>query len=247
MRTLGTRRAVLAAGAAAVVAAVLAGCSAGQVAETSLKRPSDQGVNSDNSDGSVAVRNLSVVYNGTEGYAAGDNAPLELGLYNQTTQPITVTVSSARPTDGTDVADNGTATSVVLVDSNVSAQPAAPSATPEAPTPIGSSGTVVPEPSSSVLPGTVPSPSTGATPAAAAGQPAKITIAPNGYSSFLPGDTQVLQLTGLTKALRPGQAVYVTFTFDNGAQPLTLAAPAGTPATPVSRGPGSDQENKEQE
>ncbi len=247
MRTLGTRRAVLAAGAAAVAAAVLAGCSAGQVAETSLKRPSNQGVNQDNSDASVAVRNLSVVYNGTVGYAAGDDAPLAVGLYNQTTQPITVTVSSSRPTDGTAIADNGTATSVVLVDSNASGQPSAGAATPEAPTPIGSAGGPVPEPSSSVLPGTAPSPSAPATPAAPVGQPAKITLAPMGASTFLPGDTQILQLMGLAKALKPGQAVYVTFTFDNGAQPLTLAAPVGTPSTPASRAPGNADENKEQD
>ena len=50
MRSLGTRRAVLVAGAAALAAVALAGCSAGQVAETALKRPSNQGLNADNSD-----------------------------------------------------------------------------------------------------------------------------------------------------------------------------------------------------
>lgn len=254
MRTLGTRRAVLAVGAASVAAAVLAGCGAGQVAETSLKRPSNQGVNEENSDGSVAIRNLAVVYNGTQGYPANANAPVEVGLYNQTTRPITVTVTSSRPTDGTDVADTITASSVVLIGGNASGQPAAssdqlnvPSATPSVPTPIGSASAPVPEASSSVLPGTVPNPSESATPSAPEGQPAKITLPPNQGATFLPGDAQTLQLMGLAKALRPGQSVYVTFSFDNGAKPLTLAAAIGTPASPASRAPGNPDENKESE
>jgi hypothetical protein len=233
---------------------VLAGCSAGQVAETSLKRPSNQGVNQDNSDGSVAIRNLAVVYNGTAGYAAGDNAPLQVGLYNQTTQPITVTVSSSRPTDGTDVADNGTASSVVLIGANASGSSSAPSVpamgaspTPQVSPVIGASSAEAPQPSQSVLPGTAPSPSAAATPAAPQGQPAKISLAPMGASTFLPGDAQILQLMGLAKALKPGQAVYVTFTFSNGAQPLTLAAPVNIPESPASRAPGNPDENKEPE
>src|SRR3954451_21082712 len=94
MRSLGFRRAALATGVAVVAAVALAGCSAGQVAETALKRPSNPGVNADNADGSVVIRNLSVQYPGVQGYAAGGNAPLELGIYNQTRDAITVLVSS---------------------------------------------------------------------------------------------------------------------------------------------------------
>ena len=64
MRSLGTRRAVLVAGVATVAAAALAGCSAGQVAETALKNPSVHGVNAQNADGSVLIRGLAVAYNG---------------------------------------------------------------------------------------------------------------------------------------------------------------------------------------
>src|SRR3712207_4476777 len=98
MRSQGTRRAFLATGVATVAAIALAGCSAGQVAETALKRSSVPGVNVDNANGSVPVRNLWVQYPGTQGYAAGEDAPLEVGLYNQTRQPITVLVSS-RPAE----------------------------------------------------------------------------------------------------------------------------------------------------
>src|SRR5690349_23300089 len=94
MRSLGTRRAALATGVATLAAIALAGCSAGQVAETSLKNPSVYGVNADSPDGAVFIRNLAVAYNGTTGYPAGADAPLQLGLYNQTKQPVTVLISS---------------------------------------------------------------------------------------------------------------------------------------------------------
>src|SRR3954452_14339772 len=99
MRSRRTRRALMVAGAAALTAVALAGCSAGQVAETSLKRPSNQGVNVNNSDNSVLIRNLLVTYNGPAGYPAGASAPLQLSLYNQTTQQVIVNISSTRPTN----------------------------------------------------------------------------------------------------------------------------------------------------
>src|SRR3954454_21418325 len=100
MHSLGTRRTMLAAAAAVLASAVVAGCSAGQVAETSLKRPSNQGVNVDNSDQSVAVRNLAVTYNGPTGYPAKASAPLEFGIYTQTTRTVRVTVSTGAPAEG---------------------------------------------------------------------------------------------------------------------------------------------------
>jgi hypothetical protein len=126
MRSPGTRRLVLVAGLAAATAVAVAGCSAGQVAETSLKKPSNQGVNEENSNNTVAIRNLSVAYNGTEGYAAGASAPLEVGLYNQTNAPITVLVSS-RPPDaalGTNVISG---TNVVLTGAQSSGESPSPS------------------------------------------------------------------------------------------------------------------------
>src|SRR5689334_7393631 len=98
MRTLGNRRAVLSAGVAVAAAVALAGCSAGQVAETAIKRSTSPGVNINNSNNSVGIRNLSVTYNGPDGYAAGSNAPLEVGLFNLTTQEVTVLIGSTPPT-----------------------------------------------------------------------------------------------------------------------------------------------------
>jgi hypothetical protein len=247
MRTLGTRRAILVAGAAAVAAAVLAGCSAGQVAETSMKRPSDPGVNADNSDGSVSIRNLSVVYNGPQGYPAGGSAPLELGLFNQTTQQITVNISSTPPTDGTVDKSVLTGTSVGL-----SGGPATPSSA-AVPEPSGSRPAAQPETSQganagvstpSVMPSAEPSVSTEPTEAT---QPARVVLGPLGYAIFLPGDKQTLQVQGLSGRLTPGRAVYITFEFSNGAQALTLPAPVSVPDSAGPRGSAVPDENVESE
>ena len=121
MRTLGTRRAVLVAGVATVAAAALVGCSAGQVAETALKNPSVYGVNAQNANGSVLIRGLAVAYNGTEGYPAGGSAPLELNLYNETKETITVLVSSQPADEATADAGIVSARSVTLTGGQASA------------------------------------------------------------------------------------------------------------------------------
>jgi hypothetical protein len=207
MRSLGTRRAVLVGGAAAMTAVALAGCSAGQVAETSLERPSTMGINTSNADHTVLVRNLAVSFHGPAGYPSGAAAPIEGSLFNQSADAVTVTVSSSRPAQGNDPTVV-TGTSVVLAG---------------------------PAPSDSAVP----------PPGGAAGQPATITIAPMGAATFLPGNAQSLQLIGLTGALVPGRSAYLTFTFSNGAAPLTLPAPMAVPLTPGSRGPGIPDENSE--
>src|SRR5206468_1122651 len=94
MRSLGTRRAVQVAGAATVAVVALAGCSAGQTAETSVLQAPISGLNTASPDGGLLIRNLQVIFNGPEGYPAGGSAPLEMSLYNQTQAPITVTITS---------------------------------------------------------------------------------------------------------------------------------------------------------
>ena len=113
MRTLGTRRTVLVAGAAAMAAVALAGCSAGQVAETSLKRPSNMGVNASNVGGSVLIRNLVIPYNDPAGYPVDKPVPVQVALFNQTTDEVRVTVTAVRPT-GDDKTAAGATTSVSL-------------------------------------------------------------------------------------------------------------------------------------
>jgi hypothetical protein len=172
------------------------------------------GVNKNNSNNSVVVRNLTVHYNGTAGYPAGADAPLQLGLYNQTTQEVQVLVSSTAPAGGS------TDKTVVSGSAVVLSGPAA----------------AVPP---SVDPSASPAPSGGAQPL----QPAQITLAPLGSATFLPGDQQSLVVKGLSAKLIPGGAVYLTFAFSNGAEPLTVPAPVAIPLSPASRAPGVENEN----
>jgi hypothetical protein len=102
MRSQGTRRVAQAAGAAMVAVIALAGCSAGQVAETAILKAPVSGLNTQSPDGGLLIRNLQVVYNNPEGYPANSNAPIQISLFNQTEQAITVTIASRIPQDVTE-------------------------------------------------------------------------------------------------------------------------------------------------
>lgn len=240
MRTPGTRRAALVAGVATVAAVALAACSAGQVAETANKNPSVYGVNAQNSDGSVLIRNLAVAYPGTAGFESGANAPLEVNLYNQTAREITVLISS-QPFEG-----EGEGVVSARAVGLVGGAPTTPStAIPE---PSGSRPVATPDTDSSPTgsveqPSAEPSASPSSTPAAGAARPARIAIGPLSYVSFQPGDTETLQAIGLSGKLLPGQAVNLVFEFSNGAQPLVVQASVAVPTSPAPRAPGGESEH----
>ena len=99
MRSLGgvrssACRAAKVAGAATVAVLAVAGCSAGQTAETSLLQTPVSGLNTASPDGGLLIRDLQVLYKDPTGYPANGSAPLEVSLFNQTEQEITVTISS---------------------------------------------------------------------------------------------------------------------------------------------------------
>jgi hypothetical protein len=246
MRSLGIRRVALLAGAVTVAATALAGCSAGQVAETSLNNPGIYGVDTQNSDHSILVRSLAVPYNGIEGYAAGDDAPLEVNLYNETTSPIEVLISSAPPKDPTAQEGVTYARQVGLVGGTpTGGSSASSSKIPEIP--AGSRPAASPTTTNEGDQQSAPSPNASENPSApsdAAAQPARITIGPLGFVSFRPGDAQSLRVFGLAAGLKPGTSVNLVFEFSNGATPLETTAPVGIPLSPASRGPGNPAENE---
>jgi hypothetical protein len=236
MRSLGTRRAVSIAGAATVAVVALAGCSAGQVAETANKNPSVYSVNLENSDKSVLIRGLAITYNGSAGYAQGDSAPIELNLYNETRQPITVTITSA-PAPGL-----VSGSSVGLVGGAPTSGSAPASAGPE---PTGSRPVAAPVsgPSSNAVEQPSANPSLAPTPASsgvsdAGARPAKIEIGAQNSVSFRPGDREQLIVSGLSGKLTPGGSVNLVFEFSNGAATLSAPAPVSIPFSPASRAPG---------
>jgi hypothetical protein len=246
MRSLGTRRAALATGVATLAAVALAGCSAGQVAETSVKNPSVYGVNTENSDRSIFIRDLAVAYKGTTGYAAGADAPLQVGLFNQTRRTITVLVSSQPATGSTGSQGLVSARSVALVGGTATTPSAPSTAIPE---PSGSrpsdneddqNSSQIPTPDPSTNPSPGEQPSTAPTSPGAASRPARIEVGPLGSVTFLPEDAEKLLAVGLTSKLVPGQSVNLVFEFDNGAKPLVVQAPMAIPLSPASRAPGID-------
>lgn len=259
MRTLGTRRAVLAAGVATVTAAALAGCGTGQVAETALKNASVYGVSAQNANGSVLIRGLAVVYNNTAGYARGASAPLELNLYNETKEPVTVLVSSQPPSETTAEGSVVSARSVTL--SGGQASPAStaipepsgsrPAATPDSdvsdtavqPSSGASAGPSGPTSPSEGPSGTSPSGRPSTTAAPSTGRPARIEIGPLGYAIYRPGVAETLQVVGLTDRLVPGTSVNLVFEFGGGTAPLVVQAPMAIPLSPASRAPGNPAEN----
>lgn len=252
-RSMVTRRAAILAGAATVAALALSGCSAGQIAETSNKEPSVYGLNTENADRSVLIRGLAVGYQGVKGYPVGGSAPLEVALYNETAQPITVRITSQPPQQQNP--QLAWARQVVLTGPEPSEattgvpQAAEPSGSRPVARPGGSGGTPgtdetaqpgqTGQPGGGAAPAPTPSLTGGTSPAGTAapadGRPAEITLAPLSSAIFLPGDPRSLQLVGLSQPLKPGNSVNVVFQFSNGVEPLVVPVGVAVPASPAPR------------
>lgn len=232
MRSLGTRRVVLLAGAATAAAVALTGCSAGQVAETSLKKPSNQGVNTQSASGSVLIRNLSVNYDGVSGYQPGSDVALQAAFFNQTKNEITVQVSSSPPAAGGPAAAQvATATSVALVGGVIGGDPSASTSPP-----LYDPASADPSASASASPDPSPSPSS---------QLASFTIEPMGTVAFASDSTPALEAIGLSGKLVPGDQLSLVFKFSDGSPDLPVLASVDTPLTPAPRASGNSDENSE--
>ncbi|MFI5926183.1 hypothetical protein ACIA3K_09350 [Micromonospora sp. NPDC051543] len=226
------RAALLLSGIAAATSLLASGCGAGQIAETALKEPSVQGVNLTTPNGAYSVRGLLVTYPGTEGYRAGQDAPLNAVIYNDSKSPVTVTVTtqSAREV----LISGGSASPAPSASESASATPSG-SASPSA----GESGSASPSANPSETGSSSATPSapesaraSGSASPAAPGQPARIELGPLSYLQLNSEATSQLRLVGLTEALRSGQNVVVTFDFGNG-NTVTGPAPIAVPLTPA--------------
>ncbi|MEU8328334.1 hypothetical protein [Micromonospora sp. NPDC048839] len=240
----GSRRAALLLSGIAATGLLASGCGTGQIAETALKEPSVQGVNLTTNNGSFSVRGLLVEYPGTEGYRAGQDAPLSAVIYNDSKQTVTVTVTTE---NAREVRIGGDSTSASASASASAGASASASATPSgSASPSGSQSPSTPA-SRSASPSATPSEtgSSSATPSApesarasgsaspaAPGQLARIELAPLSYIQLNSEATSQLRLIGLTEALRSGQNVSVTFDFGNG-NTVTGQAPIAVPLTPA--------------
>jgi len=232
MRSLGTRRAAPVAGVATAAVIALAGCSAGQVAETAMIQAPVSGLNTASADGGLLIRNLQVLYNNPEGYPANGTAPLEVSLFNQTKNPMVVTITS--PTQQTMAEGIVSARQVGIVGGMPSA-----SGAPE-PSGGGVSATPSEAPTASQASAAPSASATESAPPADAAQPARLTIAPLGSVSFLPGNPAKLQAIGLSNKLVPGTSVALTFQVSGSPTALDVLASVAVPLSPPSRAPGAE-------
>jgi copper(I)-binding protein len=228
------RRGLVAALLAVGVGSALAigGCSAGLVTQTSSQVPPVQGANTD--AGPIALRNLSIEYNGPQGYAAGSDAPLAVRIFNNGLDPVTlVGVSSDKASSVTLTGSPEviTPTASPTVAAATSATSAAPTGSAE---PTGTAG-----PTGSVAPtGTAgPTATTTAAPAPAASL-LSITIPGQSYVLLVRGESGGnLVLRGLTTAIAPGESTRMTFTFANGTTASLDVPLVPTSNEPVTRDP----------
>jgi len=215
----GKRRAAVLLAGAAAVALLAGGCSAGQIAETAIKKPAVPGINIDGPDNAIQLRNLVVAYGGPAGYPAGGSAPITGTIFNSTLEPITVRVTAVTEAAGDETVVTGQS---VVLGSAEATPPASPEATPEA--------TSTASPEATASPETAPS-------APPAEGPAVFTVPAGGYVVFTESGQQVLRITGLSSALTPGKSVSLAFTYQykGKQQELRATVPVTTPLSPAPR------------
>jgi copper(I)-binding protein len=191
---------------------VLSACGAGQLAQTAQQQSAIAGVNGQTADGSVALRNALIPFNGPQGYPQGGNAPMAVSIFNNGPNAVKLVDVSAK--DASDVVLVGGAAA------NLAPSPSAPPPATASPT-----GTASPSPA--------PSP----TATAPSGQTSfSITIGSGGYAVLTQQDGTYLQLVGLHKSLAPGDTVTVVFAFDDGSS-ATMTLPVGPATAVVPRNP----------
>lgn len=223
-RSAGRSRAVLAA-LVATGATVLAGCQAGQQAQTSEQIPTIDGNYAQ--VGSLALRDVTIEYPERGSWPQGSDARLRL-----------IVVNEGRDADRlvevrSDVADRVT---FGLAGGETEASPSATATA--TPTPSGS-------PSASESPDASGSPSattsaTATATATAAPTPTEeaetsITIPAAGLIALRDDGPEIL-LSGLTRVLRPAQVVPVTFVFEQAGE-VTVEVAVATPTEEVSLAP----------
>jgi copper(I)-binding protein len=221
-----TSRSVLA-GLVVAGGLALAGCGAGQVAQTALAKPTVDGQMAQL--GPLAIRDAALEYPAGGVYERGSEARLRMVVVNSGIAPDSlVSASSPVATDVT-ISEGGPAGAT----GGATPEPGGSPSETASPSPTG---TAAATPSATASGTAAPSPSPEATPTAS-GTPenARIQIPPNGYVSFREDGPRVL-LTGLTQQLRPGQNLQVTLTFANAGS-VTMTIAVGTPETELPPAP----------
>jgi hypothetical protein len=246
LRRHGLPGLALLAASAVGAAALLSGCSSGQVSQTASVVAPVAGISVDT--GPLAIRDAVVAYGGPEGYPAGGTAPLVIRIFNNVPTGQALRLTGARLTG--DITGR-----VVLLGGQPATGAGTPAAVPSggpavASAPPGSSASGSARPSASAsatrspaggsAPAS-PSPtrSASATASGPAGNPAiSVAIPAGGYALLVPGTGAYLAITGLSAPLRPGMTVSLELTFDRAdGGPLAVSLRNVPIAPPLSPGP----------
>jgi copper(I)-binding protein len=248
-RSTGPLRTILPA-AAVGLAALLVGCSAGQVTQTASIRPA---VNGNQADlGQLALRDVMLAYPEGGEYRAGDQAPLVLSIVNTgNSDDELVSVSSPAAADvqlvGTTNVPGGTALKVIAPEEPVG-ESSAPSetsdATSESAPPTESSlpdeSITEPQPPADTATGTTSSeesapPQTESSDSTATETPTSLAPDEIGVVSIV--------LTGLVQDLPMGRNVPVTFVFADAGS-VTIQLPIAAPETARQDPPENEEDGE---
>jgi copper(I)-binding protein len=222
-----TRPTILLAGALAGALA-LAGCGAGQVANTSEQLANAPGANV--ATGPMSVRDAVIVYgDSVEGpvWARGDSAPLSLTLVNDGTETDRLVSASSPFAQSVELSGDlevSSGTALFIEGEGAGASAAGASGAVTTPTVPPSAAQAAP----SAAPGPPTAPATTTPPAAPSGAAAS-GAAPTGTAS--PSEDASIVLTGLTDDIRAGVSYPVTLVFERAGE-LTLDVPVDNPEEP---------------
>jgi copper(I)-binding protein len=218
----------------------LAGCAAGQVAQTAYQANSATGATV--TENGIAIRDAQIAFPETgvgpqtaAVYRAGGTAPVEMHVINQSRQSDRL-VSASSPVAGSVTVGGQTdlpAGTVMVVGSPSSAggQSAPGSTEPSAESPIGSPGassSTAPTNSAQEPPDTSPTGS-----ASASGEAPAAGLQPPPALGVLAPSTRFAQveLTGLREDIQAGLSYEIVLTFER-AGPVRMMLPVGYPASP---------------
>lgn len=222
-----TRPTILLAGALAGALA-LAGCGAGQVANTSEQLANAPGANV--ATGPMSVRDAVIVYgDSVEGpvWARGDSAPLRMTLVNdgvETDRLVSASSPFAQSVELSGDLEVSSGTALFIEGEGAGASAAAASGAVTTPTVPPSAAQAAP----SAAPGPPTAPPTTTPPAAPSGAVPTGT-APSGTAS--PSEDASIVLTGLTDDIRAGVSYPVTLVFERAGE-LTIDVPVDNPEEP---------------
>jgi copper(I)-binding protein len=246
-RSLGAGWVLLAAGAAVA----LAGCAAGQYAQTSQISPSIDGASGQ--VGAMSVHNVALAYPDSGQYEQGSDARLLFTLVNLGSQDDALVEVRSDAASGVTFSAGSAAGSSATASGAASTPAATAPSTPAATTPAATP-TATPLPTGS----STASASASVSPSASASASAPTSASVSGSASATPTEQtlspiaipagQILgfrdtgptvTLTGLKQMLRPSTPLQVTFVFQRAGE-LTLTVPVGVPLTEVSQPPTID-------